>query len=234
MPSVRDSPVQSGFPSFVPCHATGGFASSSKKVRRRSDGCALRKRMSRCVKANSSALRLEERPVHPGGLVVLAVGVVVAALRAAELVPGEQHGDALREEEEGQEVALLPPPKRVHLRARRGPLLAAVPGEVVVVAVGVALAVLPVVLVVVGDEVGEGEAVVAGQEVDRVPGRAVRAPVEVGAAGEPRREQPASSPGRSSRSGAPRRGSARSTRPSGPSSGSCPPGRARPRPTPRR
>ena len=70
-----------------------------------------------------------------------------------------------------------------------GALLAAVPGEVVVVAVGVALAVLPVVLVVVGDEVGEGEAVVAGEEVDGVPGRAAGAAVEVGAAGEPRGQE---------------------------------------------
>ena len=78
----------------------------------------------------------------------------------------------------------------VDLEARGRPLLAAVPGEVLGVAVGVSLPVLPVVPVVVGDEVGEGEAVVGGQEVDRVPGRAVLPPVEVGAAGEPCREQP--------------------------------------------
>ena len=35
-------------------------------------------------------------PVHPGDLVVLAVGVVVAALGAADLVAGQQHRDALR------------------------------------------------------------------------------------------------------------------------------------------
>ena len=38
------------------------------------------------------------RPVEPGDLVVLAIGVVVAALGAAELVAGQQHRRALRQE----------------------------------------------------------------------------------------------------------------------------------------
>jgi hypothetical protein len=41
---------------------------------------------------------LVELPVDPADLVVLAVGVVVAALRAGELVAGEQHRHAVREE----------------------------------------------------------------------------------------------------------------------------------------
>src|SRR5690606_30599740 len=38
-------------------------------------------------------------PVDPGNLVVLAVGVVVAMLRASQLIAGQQHGYALREQE---------------------------------------------------------------------------------------------------------------------------------------
>jgi hypothetical protein len=45
---------------------------------------------------------------------------------------------------------------------------AAIPGEVVVGAVAVVLAVGLVVLAVVGDEIGEREAVVGGDEVDAV------------------------------------------------------------------
>ena len=41
---------------------------------------------------------LAQAPVEPGDLVVLAIGVVVAALRAAELVAGQQHRHALRDE----------------------------------------------------------------------------------------------------------------------------------------
>jgi len=46
-------------------------------------------------------------PVEPGELRVVAVGVVVAGLGAAQLVSAEQHGHALREEQGGQQVALL-------------------------------------------------------------------------------------------------------------------------------
>jgi hypothetical protein len=46
-------------------------------------------------------------PVQPRRLVVLTIGVVVAALCAAELVASDEHGNALREEKRGQKVALL-------------------------------------------------------------------------------------------------------------------------------
>ena len=49
-------------------------------------------------------------PVVPGDLVVLAVGVVVAALGAAGLVAAEQHRGPLGQQQGGQEVALLAPP----------------------------------------------------------------------------------------------------------------------------
>ena len=47
-------------------------------------------------------------PVEPRDLVVLAPGVVVAALRAPELVAAEQHGDALGEKQRREKVPLLP------------------------------------------------------------------------------------------------------------------------------
>src|SRR5262249_61774323 len=49
-----------------------------------------------------------ELPVEPGELVVLAVGVVVAALRAPELVAAAEHRHALRQRQRRDEVALLP------------------------------------------------------------------------------------------------------------------------------
>src|SRR5581483_4104837 len=70
-------------------------------------------------------------PVEPGQLVVLAVGIVVALLRAADLVAAEQHGDALRQEQRGQEVALLPGPKLIDGRVRGGPFSTAVPRAIV-------------------------------------------------------------------------------------------------------
>ena len=46
-----------------------------------------------------AAAAVVERPVEPGELVVLAVGVVVAALGAAHLVAAQQHRDALRQQQ---------------------------------------------------------------------------------------------------------------------------------------
>ena len=37
---------------------------------------------------------LQKRPVEPGGRVVMAVGVVVAPLRAPDLIPHQDHGNA--------------------------------------------------------------------------------------------------------------------------------------------
>jgi hypothetical protein len=51
-------------------------------------------------------LRIRAVPVEPRELVVLAPGVVVAALRAPDLVAAEQHRDALREQQRREEVAL--------------------------------------------------------------------------------------------------------------------------------
>src|ERR1039457_835257 len=51
---------------------------------------------------------VEMLPVDPRDLVVLAVGVVVAALRATDLVATAQHRAALRGQAGGGEIAALP------------------------------------------------------------------------------------------------------------------------------
>jgi hypothetical protein len=124
-------------------------------------------------------------PVDPGDLVVLGVDVVVAALRAAELVAVQQHRHALRQEQRGEEVALLLLPQRDDLEVVGLALDAAVPAAVVALAVVAALAVGLVVLLVVGDEVVHREAVVRGDEVDGGVRPAAVVLVEVGRPGEP-------------------------------------------------
>ena len=81
--------------------------------------------------------------------------------------------------EGGQEVPFLFARRAMHPGVVGRPLHAVVPRAVVVVAVAVLLAVRLVVLLVVRDEVGQGEAVVAGDEVDAGEGPAARALVEV-------------------------------------------------------
>ena len=123
-------------------------------------------------------------PVEPRELAVLAVGVVVAVLGAAELVAAEDHRHALRQQQRREDVAPLAGAQGEDLLVVGLALDAAVPRAVVRLAVAVVLAVGLVVLVVVRDEVAQREAVVGGDEVDRrrrPPGVGL---VQVGAAGE--------------------------------------------------
>ena len=154
--------------------------------RRQNTGWRWRRRISRRV--NCSRRSSARRPVVPGHLVVLAVAVVVAVLRAPDLVAAEQHRHALRQQQRREEVALLARAQRETRACLVGALDAAVPGAVVAFAVAVVLAVRLVVLVVVRHQVAQREAVVRGDEVDA----GVRAPrgalVEVRAAGQPIRE----------------------------------------------
>ena len=62
---------------------------------------------------------LEQRPVEPGRLVVLAVRVVVAALRASDLVAHQQHRRAHAEEQQCEEVLDLPVAERLDRPDRR-------------------------------------------------------------------------------------------------------------------
>ena len=120
--------------------------------------------------------------MDPGQLGVLGVGVVVAQLGATQLVAVQQHRHALREQQGGDEVALLAGAQRPHLGVVGGAFGAGVPRPVVRFAVAVALAIGVVVLVVVGDQVLDREPVVRGDEVDRGHRSAAGVLVEVGRA----------------------------------------------------
>src|SRR5258708_2158955 len=85
-------------------------------------------------------------PVEPGELIVLAVGVVVASLRAADLVAAVDHRHADGEQQGAEEVALLAGAQGVHLLAIGGSFFPAVPGAIVSRAVVALLAVGLVVL----------------------------------------------------------------------------------------
>ena len=85
-----------------------GVLAARGSCSRRNTGCSRRSAISRRVNSTQLAARARRQlPVEPGDLVVLAPGVVVAALGAAHLVAAEQHRHALREQQRRQEVALL-------------------------------------------------------------------------------------------------------------------------------
>src|SRR2546425_10009061 len=59
-----------------------------------------------------SLLGFRELPVQPGHVVVLAIGVIVPLLAMAEIIAGQEHGLPLRQQQGGDEVALLLPAQR--------------------------------------------------------------------------------------------------------------------------
>ena len=133
-------------------------------------------------------VRIDEAPVEPRGRVVLAIRVVVALLGTAALVPGEHHRHPLAQQQRGEHVADLPRPNGVDVGPFGRALDPVVIGEAVVVAVAVAFAIGLVVLVAVGDEVVEREAVVRCDEVDAVVGLTAVVAIEVARAGQSRGE----------------------------------------------
>src|SRR5207302_9862588 len=82
-----------------------------------------------------------ELPVDPTDLVVLGVGVVVAGLRAADLVAAADHGYALRAEQGHQEIPLLPLAHIDDDLIVGGPFDAVVVGVVVIGAVAIVFAI---------------------------------------------------------------------------------------------
>src|SRR5690606_13234704 len=114
---------------------------------------------------------------------------VVALLGATELVASGDHRRALREQQRGEQVALLALAQLHDRGIVRRPFVAMVPGQVVRMAVAIAFGVGLVVLVVVADEVVQGETVVRGDEVDARPGLAAALVEEVRRTRHPARER---------------------------------------------
>ena len=127
------------------------------------------------------------RPVDPGGRVVLGVGVVVAVLAVAEFGAHRQHRRAAREIGQRQQIAHVAGARGEDRGVVRRAFDAVVPRGVVVGPVAIVFAVGLVVLVGVGDDIGEGEAVVGDDVVDALGGRR-RVGEDVARAGDAGRE----------------------------------------------
>ena len=84
----------------------------------------------------------EQRPVEPTGLVVLAVGVVVAVLRAPHFVTHDDHGHAQRKHGHRQEILDLAVAQLLDRGIVGRALHAAVPASVIVSSVAVVFAVV--------------------------------------------------------------------------------------------
>src|SRR5215469_15599525 len=111
-----------------------------------------------------SVLR-DQRPIKPTGLVVLAIGVVIATLCAPDLVTHRNHRQTQREHGHGQKVLYLPVSYFFYLGVIRWAFDPPVVAPVVVGAILVGFTVRLIVLLVVRDKIVEREAIVARHEV---------------------------------------------------------------------
>src|SRR5215472_12336447 len=136
-------------------------------------------------KAAKTRVLVDQRPIEPGYFVVLTEAVIVPALGAAHLVSLQQHRHAGCQQRHSQEVLDLAVAQPLDLRVSRWSLDAAVPAEIVVRAVAVPLSVLLVVLAIVGNQIIEREAIVAGYEIDALLRFALLLLVDVGAPCQP-------------------------------------------------
>ena len=108
---------------------------------------------------------LKQRPIQPIGFVVVAVSVVVAVLRAPDLISHQNHGKPEREQRNGHEILHLTVPEPFDFDIRGWSLDATVPAPIVIATVTVLLTICLIVLLVVGDQVAERKPIVTGNKV---------------------------------------------------------------------
>ena len=110
-------------------------------------------------------VRLGQRPIDPTNLVILAIGIVVAVLGVAHLIARNEHRHSLRQQQRGEQIALLTCSQYQDLGVFGRAFHAAIPALVVVSAVPVFLAICLVVLALVAHQVVQDEAIVGGDEI---------------------------------------------------------------------
>src|SRR4051794_39858555 len=116
-------------------------------------------------KAKHARVSLRQTPIHPGVLVIVAVRIVIAFLRAADLVSHQDHRNALAHHEDRHCILHLASAQFVHRRVGAFTFPSTVPTVVVVPAVVVVLAVGFIVLTVEGNKILERKTIVTSDEV---------------------------------------------------------------------
>ncbi len=164
-----------------------GAALEEASLPQHRDARAQAEQFAHVIRSRTVGVLPVQRPgVADGDVHGDAVGVVVAVLRVPELVAGEQHRCARRQQQRREHRPDVPVAGGEDLRIVGRPFDPVVHRLVVVRPVPALLTVLVVVLALVRDRIGEGETVVGGDEVDRHPRLPDVPVVEVLRTGEPR------------------------------------------------
>ena len=90
-------------------------------------------------------------------------------MRTAKLIPGQQHWRAVREQQRGEEITLLPLPGSDNIRILCRPFLSVVIRPVIVMPVVIVFTIVGIMLFVVRHQVIQRKAVVGGDKVDAGP-----------------------------------------------------------------
>src|ERR1700758_4414118 len=118
-------------------------------------------------KAEQVAVLLKPIPVEPGHLVILVVRVVVAVLSVEELVAGTEHRGTVGQHQQTTKVFHLPAAQRQDVFQHAVVALpTAVPAQVVVCAVQVAVSIYLIVLVVISNQIVKAKPIMGGNKVN--------------------------------------------------------------------
>lgn len=136
-------------------------------------------------KTEQSLVLFDQVPVQPVYIVVLAPAVIVSVFAVTEFVTGVDHGDPLGKQQDQDHATHPPMTKLLNILVVGGTFSAAVPADIMVVAISIFFTIVLIMLVIKADEIREGETIVAGDKVDGVKRVAEAGLVEVGATGNP-------------------------------------------------
>ncbi len=125
-------------------------------------------------------------PIEPAQFIILAIAVIIALLAARQLIAqSAAWGVAGRKQQGREKITLLAASQLDDGFVFRLAFRAAVPGQIIAVAVSVVLAIGFIVALVVADEILRREPIMRGDEIHRSPGLASGIGVKLGGAREP-------------------------------------------------
>src|SRR5580692_2981094 len=101
----------------------------------------------------------KQAPVKPAHLIILAIGVVIAALGSAKLIAAEQHGNAARDKKSQQKILDQADAHALDSGILARPFHATIVAVIGVVSVTVELAIFVIVLFLVTNQIVQCEAV---------------------------------------------------------------------------
>ncbi len=116
--------------------------------------------------------RISLVPVDPANFIVLTIGIVVALLGIADLIPGQKHGRALRQEQGCQHVALAFGAAVADEFIIGFALDTTIVAQVRIMPVRAIFAIRLIVPLIVARHIGQGEAIMRRDEIQRRPGPA--------------------------------------------------------------